>query len=236
MNLILLLDTDFIADNCVKLYGRRFEHIRTVHQVEVGSRLNVGLLNGSIGTGLIEQIDNQQVILTTSLDVLPPPRLPINLIIALPRPKMLKRILQTCATMGVKKIIFLNSYRVEKSYWQTPLLSKEKINEQLILGLEQAKDTILPEIILEKQFKPFVEDHLPTLCKETISLVAHPESATRCPYNLQEPATLVIGPEGGLIPYEIRKLNQAGCKSVHVGERILRVETAVTSLLTRLYL
>ena len=76
---------------------------------------------------------------------------------------MLKRVLQTVSAMGVARLVLVNSYRVEKSFWQTPFLQPAAIREQLLLGLEQARDTCLPEVSLEQRFKPFVEDRLPQL-------------------------------------------------------------------------
>jgi len=237
MNIILLLEDDFSDDaSTVTLTGRRCDHINHVHRAQLGQHLTVGLLNGKIGEGCILSISHAQVTLRVTLQTPPPPALPLTLIIALPRPKMLKRILQTCATMGVKKIIFMNSYRVEKSYWQSPLLNKESLKEQLILGLEQGKDTHLPDVTIEKRFKPFVEDRLPALCANTHAIVAHPNSSEACPSGLTSATTLLIGPEGGFIDYEIEKIIHAGCMSVNLGPRILRVETAVTALLSRLFL
>lgn len=235
MNLVLLFQEDFISGNQVSISGRRLQHIQTVHKASVGDQLTVGLLNQQIGKGTIQSIASD--VLTMDIDLLqpPPPALPLTLILALPRPKMLKRIFQTCATMGVKKIILLNSYRVEKSFWSTPVLEEEAIKEQFILGLEQGKDTVLPEVILEKRFKPFVEDTLPGLCKETMALVAHPGSCNPCPEHVKQNTTLVIGPEGGFIPYEIEKLIDAGCAAVHLKERILKVETAIPVILSKLF-
>jgi RsmE family RNA methyltransferase len=159
----------------------------------------------------------------------------LTLLLALPRPKMLKRVLQTVASMGVPKLILLNSYRVEKSFWQTPFLQPEAIREQLILGLEQARDTLLPEVLIEKRFKPFVEDQLGALAQGSLGLVGHPGDYPSCPRAVTQAVTLAIGPEGGWIPYEVEKLAAAGLQPVQLGERILRVETAVTALLARLF-
>src|SRR5208283_3585485 len=101
--------------------------------------------------------------------------LPVTLILALPRPPMLKRILFSAAMLGVKKIIILNFNRVEKSLWNSSSLKPKAIEEQLVLGLEQAKDTVMPEVIIKKRFKPFVEDELPILIKGKSALVAHPD-------------------------------------------------------------
>lgn len=236
MNLILLFDHDFISNDQFRITDRRFEHIRNTLRASLGDNITVGKVNGLIGTASITKIDTDGVILSLHEANTPPPlALPLTLIIALPRPKMVKRILQTCATMGVKEIIFINSFRVEKSYWQSPLLSKESVEEQLVLGLEQAKDTVMPTVVFEKRFKPFVEDRLPIKTANTLAMVAHPNSEEACPSNVTTPTTLVVGPEGGFIPYEIDKLIVAGCQAVHLGQRILRVETAITVLLARLF-
>ena len=160
---------------------------------------------------------------------------PLTLLLALPRPKMLKRVLQTVAAMGVPRLVLLNSYRVEKSFWQTPFLEPEAIREQLLLGLEQARDTVLPEVSIEKRFKPFVEDRLPAISAGTLGLVGHPGPYPACPRAVEQHVTLAIGPEGGWIPYEVEKLAAAGLQPVQLGERILRVETAVPALLARLF-
>jgi RsmE family RNA methyltransferase len=124
---------------------------------------------------------------------------------------------------------------VEKSYWQSPVLDSDALQEQLVLGLEQARDTMLPEALLRPLFKPFVEDELPGLIKGSLPLVAHPVASVLCPRDVKSAVTLAIGPEGGFIPYEIEKLVACGFTVVQMGERILSVETAVPALISRLY-
>lgn len=236
MNLLLLEDGDLVAEGRALLRGRRLKHLHEVHRAESGDRLRVGRLGGRMGTGRIVRLDTDAAeIAIESLDQSPPAKLPVTLLLALPRPKMLKRVLQTVASMGVPRLVLVNSYRVEKSFWQTPFLEPEAIREQLILGLEQARDTLLPEVVIEKRFKPFVEDRLPQLAAGTLGLVGHPGAYPACPRAVDGTVTLAIGPEGGWIPYEVDKLQEAGLAPVQLGERILRVETAVTALLARLF-
>lgn len=235
MNLILLEPSDFIGPHQVRLTDRRWQHIQQVHQAKLGESLRVGLINGLMGLGTVTALDTTGVTLQIALSEPPPTALPLTLVLALPRPKMLKRTLQTIASMGVKRLILVNSYRVEKSFWQSPFVQAAAIREQLLLGLEQARDTVLPEVILEKRFKPFVEDRLPALTADSLALVAHPGAYPACPRQLEQQVTLAIGPEGGWIPYEVELLTQAGFSPVQLGERILRVETAVPVLLARLF-
>jgi len=236
MNLILLYKDDFVENpNLVRLQGRRLKHVLDVHRASAGDELCVGVLNGRIGLGKVMSLDRSVLEMEVRLDRLPPDALPLTLVLALPRPKVLRRVLRSVSAMGVKRIILLNSFRVEKSYWQSPFLSPEAMNEQLVLGLEQARDTVLPEVRLRPLFKPFVEDELPALIAGTYPLVAHPVSTTPCPRAIDQAATLAIGPEGGFLPYEIEKFAAAGFTVVHAGERILSVETAVPALISRLF-
>jgi RsmE family RNA methyltransferase len=236
MNLILLFPNDFVENaNQVRIEGRRLKHVRDVLRATVGDEVTIGLANGRIGKGTVTRLDSSVLEMEVKLERDPPAALPVTLILALPRPKVLRRVLRTVSSMGLKKIVLLNSFRVEKSFWQTPFLADDVVREQLVLGLEQAKDTVLPEALLRPLFKPFVEDELPELMKGTLPLVAHPTATAPCPRDIKRAVTLAIGPEGGFITYEIEKLVSLGFTPVGMGERILSVETAVPALLARLF-
>jgi 16S rRNA (uracil1498-N3)-methyltransferase len=236
MNLILLFKDDFVeGEDSVRLTGRRLNYVLNIHRASVGDELCVGLAGDRVGMGRITFLDESALEMEVRLERMPPLALPVTLILALPRPKVLRRVLRAVSALGVKRIILLNCFRVEKSFWQSPFLCPEAIQEQLVLGLEQAKDTTLPDVLLRPLFKPFVEDELPGLMEGTLPLVAHPAAAQACPRNVNQPVTLIIGPEGGFIPYEIEKLIDRRFTAVQMGERILSVETAVPALLSRLY-
>ena len=236
MDLILLFKDDFTdGSNKVRLAGRRLKHVLEVHRAKAGDELCVGLEGNSIGTGTVTHIDDNVLKMDIELKKAPPAPLPLTLVLALPRPKALKRVLFSASAMGIKRIFLINAFRVEKSFWQSPVLDGKTIKEQLILGLEQAKDTILPEVFLRNRFKPFVEDELPDIAGKTLRMVAHPTATGQCPRKISSPVTLAIGPEGGFIPYEIEKLTRTGFLPVNLGERILPVETAVPFLTSRLF-
>jgi RsmE family RNA methyltransferase len=238
MNLILLFDSDFITPHRVRLSDRRFVHIKDILKAECAKTLTVGKINGLMGQGTVKSKTNDAIELEVKLDVKPPQALALTLVLALPRPPMLKRILFSSAQLGVKKIIILNFNRVEKSLWNSSSLKPQAITEQLVLGLEQAKDTVMPEVILKKRFKPFVEDELPDLVKGKLALVAHPGNF---PSFLQrgvrgvKDIVLVIGPEGGIIDYEIELLKAAGCQTIDLGPRILRTETVLPYVVGKLF-
>ncbi|WP_298636185.1 16S rRNA (uracil(1498)-N(3))-methyltransferase [uncultured Umboniibacter sp.] len=235
MNLLLLFPSDLRDNNVVRISDHRLQHILLVHRASVGDSIRVGMVDGLIGSGIIEQLNEQSAEIRFTLDTPPPPKKPLRIILALPRPKMLKRILQTITSMGVEELYLINSYRVEKSFWQTPILSEQGLLEQLTLGLEQSRDTQLPKIELRKRFKPFVEDELPDLIENSYPLVAHPGVEAPIPHSLNKPCTLAVGPEGGFIPYEISKFKEVGFNCGHMGPNILRVETAIPALIASLY-
>ncbi len=236
MNLLLLHASDFIAPNRVRLNDYRFIHLKKIIKIAKGERIRAGLLNGNVGYAEAEQQNNEYIELLVKLTEPPPAALNVHLILALPRPKMLKRIFQTISAMGVKQLSLIHSARVEKSYWQTPWLKADKMNQHLILGLEQAQDTILAQVHFYQRFKPFAEDILPGLAATRQALVAHPGQGDFClqQVNRQQSCILAVGPEGGFSDYEVNKFTQAGFNRCQMGERILRVENAVPVLLGRL--
>ena len=218
MNLILLFEEDFLGPNSVRL-NRSLPPNREEHVV--------GVAGGKIGRG---KVINGEMIVTLERD--PPPPLDVTLILALPRPKVLNRVIAGATSMGVKRIYLINAWRVEKSYWNSPRLSAENLRLQSILGLEQARDTILPQIEMRRLFRPFVENELPSLITGR-AVVAHPYATADCPRTLPTPLTLAIGPEGGFIDQEIESLTRIGFDPVTLGPRILRVETAIPTILGR---
>lgn len=235
MNLLLLEHGDFIDENRVQLSGRRLKHMLEVQRVKQGDQLRAGLVNGKRGQVVVESISAAEAQLSVELTLDAPSPLPLTLVLALPRPKMLKRILQNCATLGIKEIYLINAYRVDKSYWSTPILQPESVDELFKLGLEQAGDTLMPKLHLRKRFKPFVEDELPALAAGKRALIAHPYDASPCPQPALKPSLVAIGPEGGFIPYEVELMQRQGLCAFHLGERILRVETAIPVITSRIF-
>jgi RsmE family RNA methyltransferase len=235
VNLLLFTAQDRVDKNHVRVADTRLQHLREVHGKGVGESVRVGEVGGLMGSAKILEIDPGYALLRINLDQSPPPKLPLLLVLALPRPKMLRRVLRAVAELGVAELHLINSYRVEKSYWQTPVLHQATVTEYLLQGLQQSRDTVLPSVHCHHRFKPFVEDELPALLAGRRALLAHPGDYPPCPRGLDEKTLLVIGPEGGFIPYEVQRLQQSGCETVSLGPRILRVENAVTSLLGRLF-
>ena len=89
MNLILLQPTDVDADGRVALSDDRGKHIHKVLKAKIGQQIRVGLLNGPLGTGTVESVHATEVVLQCTFESEPPPKPRIDLLLAMPRPKVL---------------------------------------------------------------------------------------------------------------------------------------------------
>lgn len=237
MNLLILEDEQMIDEQHASLSPRQLLHLHKVLKAKPFDTLNIGRLNGNIGRGRIIELSKDNAILSfTELATPPPKPLPLTLLLALPRPQMLKRILQTVATMGVDKLVLMQTSKVEKSFWQTPVLSPASIYEHLLLGLEQAKATHLTTVIKAPRFRPFLEDQLPQLMHAKRGLVVHPgQYPMLSAVDSGKQWVAAIGPEGGFIDKEVASFVSHGFDALQLGERILKVETAVTVISARLF-
>lgn len=234
MNIVLFSDSDQYSDSLIKLNGRRHQHISGVLKVGKGDTVRVGKIGGKTGSGKIEFINDDHVIIRPELFEEPPAKIPLTLIISMSRPKSMRKVIRYGTAMGITGFVIINSWKADKSYWQSPFFLEHNIKEEMLLSLEQSGDTCYPEISFYKLFKPFAEDVLPDLAKN-ICLVAHPYAMNSAPSSVNSPSVVAIGPEGGFIPYEIEKFEAAGFCPVNMGPRILRVENAVAAITARLF-
>jgi 16S rRNA (uracil1498-N3)-methyltransferase len=241
MNVILIEAEEIDKNDRVVLQDRRCAHIIKVLHGKCGDMVRIGIVNGPLGSGRIVELMPQEKTARAVLKISvagPVPDLPmIDLILALPRPIMLKKILAQAASMGVGRIFLINANRVEKSFFNASLLADFNFRSYLLHGLEQAVATRVPEVSIHSRFRPFVEDRLPGMIEDySHRIVAHPGAAPLYHINrhaLKGRVLLAVGPEGGWLEFEIDKFREQGFVAVGLGERILRVDTAVVALLAQ---
>lgn len=235
MNLVLLFPDDFVdaGSRVARLSGRRRTHLVEVHRAAPGDDVVVGLAGGPVGRGRVLAVDADAATLEVTLDREPPAPLPVTLVLALPRPKVLSRTVAAAVSLGIRRIALVNAWKVERGFWTSPRLTDDDLRAAAILGLEQAKDTVLPTITLHRYLRPFVEEELPALAAGSTRLVPHPAAPRPCPRGVDGPVTLAIGPEGGWIDDEVSLLASAGFAPVSLGDRPLRVETVLPFLVGR---
>jgi RsmE family RNA methyltransferase len=234
VNLLLVRPEELDSEGLAHLNDRRAGHALEVLAAQPGEKLRVGLLGGLLGEAEVLSSDAaaRELVLKCSFTDAPPPRPGIDLLLAIPRPKALRKVLPAAASLGVDRIVLLNAARVEKSYFDSKVLVAGYLEELLVLGLEQARDTRVPEILIRQRFRPFVEDELPGMFPSSRKLLAHPGAP---PLSRRKGGTdrvlLAVGPEGGWVPFELELMQAHGFEPFSAGERILRVETAVAYLI-----
>ena len=236
MNCLLLEPEELAAgDGIVRLHGRRRRHADEILKAREGDTLRVGVISGELGEGEILRLDREVLELRVRLAEAPPPKLPLRVVLALPRPPVFRRLLSTIASLGAESILVVGTKRTEKSFWNSHALAPEVVRERLLLGIEQAKDTVLPEVAFERYFEPLVDEVLPPRIRGTRAFLPHPGSAESCPHGVGAPTTVFVGPEGGFLDYEVERLAGIGFEPVTLGERVLRVEPVIPMLVGRLF-
>lgn len=228
MNLLLLLPEDARDGARFTVGGARADHLRSVLEVKVGQRLHVGQLNGALGTAEVEKVGAHEVQLVATFEDAPPPRRGRRLILAVPRPKVLRRLLPQIASLGVEELVLLRSWRVRRSYLQADVLHPEVYRPLLLEGLMQGGLTHEPKVRFEPRFLDYVEHRLAPEQREAPLLIGHPRAARHLADVALEPGpvTLAIGPEAGFLDEEIASLEGAGGCPVRLAGPILKVETA----------
>ena len=235
MNLILLEPDEILADGTVVLSGKRARHVREVLKAEPGKEIRVGLIDGPMGTATVRE-DSKQLHLncTFSNEIPPVPR--VDVLLAMPRPKVMNRLWPVLAALGVGRILVSNAWKTERNYFDTHVLEPEHLRAGLVEGLQQARDTRLPQVGVHKQFKKLVEDKLDGFGPYAARLVAHPGAGAFPSEKLAAlpragRVLLAVGPEGGWTPFELELLAAHGFSPVSWGPRALRTDTACAVLL-----
>lgn len=236
MNLILVDPHELAPDGTARLTGARAEHIRTTLKSSPGHALRVGLVDGPSGTATIAAVSADAVELVCDLSDPAPDRPAVDLLLALPRPKVLRRLWAQLAALGVGRVLLTNAERVERDYFDAHVLQPETYRPLLLEGLQQARDTRVPLVTIHKRFKVLVEDDLDAMCPQSCRFVAHPGGAAVSGVSPIAPrgsrVLLALGPEGGWNAFELELLESRGFSRVSLGPRTLRTDTACVALLT----
>lgn len=234
MNRLILEESDFISPGRCRITGRRFRQLVDVIKCPVGKVCKAGLLGGLRGTAEVISLSSEEIIFDTDLNEQPPEPSNVRLAVAMQRPQTFSKVLHIATTMGVKQILFFHSFKVEKSYWQSPRILPENFRSELVEALEQCGDTILPEISFCNRFKEFSENALPSFSNGTQMIFGAPGASLSPSHFALKPVTLIVGPEGGLTQYEEDCFSNLGAAGVTLGSRILRTEYALAALLGKL--
>jgi RsmE family RNA methyltransferase len=239
MNLILVREEELARGNIATVSGERARHIRAVLGAGPGTTVRVGLVDGPLGVATVVRVERDRVLLSCAFEGGAPEAPRLDLLLALPRPKVLNRLWAQLAALGVGRIVLVNAAKVERCYFDSHVLTPEVFTPRLIEGLQQARDTRLPEVLVRRRFKPFVEDELHAFSPAGLRLVADPGGEQRVgdlfsarSGQAPERVLLAVGPEGGWVPFELDLLGARGFEVVGMGARTLRTDTACIGLIS----
>ncbi len=238
MNRILFEPADVQSDGTVLLSDGRAEHLVHVLRAEPGQTVRTGMVDGPLGFSRVLAVEAKQVrLLPEHTERSPEPW--FDLLLAAPRPKVLKRLWPQLAALGVGRIVVLNAFKVEKCYFSSQWLDEAVVRSLLIEGLMQGGLTRLPQVLIRPRFKPFVEDELDVRFPSPLRFLAHPGPRTPLAGREVAPSShrplLAIGPEGGWTDYEVRLLLEHGFRLFSLGKQTLRTDTACVALVSVLH-
>lgn len=205
--------------------GRRAEHLRRVLRVEPGRELRCGVIDGPTGDAIVESVEDARISLRLTLSREVPSRPDDTLLLAMPRPRVLRRAFEDATALGFGHIVLLRTWRVDKSHLDSSALTPASIREHLVFGLEQSGRTRLPRVTIERRFRPYVEDRLDDAMPPR-RFVANPTTPSS-PSPTQDACAIAIGPERGFTEFEVGMLVERGFEPVSISDGVLRVETAI---------
>lgn len=209
----------------------RAVHLRKVLRREVGGEFDAGLVNGPRGRGRLEAVRDDGLHLTFRWEPDAPAADPITLILGLPRPQTARDILRDATTLGVAALHFVATEKSDPGYAQSSLWHDGEWERHVHAGAAQAFSTLVPAVTAGRT----LAEVLAALPVDTSRLALdNYESSTALAATRPAPGSplvLALGPERGWGPRDRATLRAAGFTLVHLGPRVLRLETAVIAAL-----
>ena len=138
MNYLAIFETELIDGNHARLVSERARYALEVHELKYGLTLSVVVINQGRKKAQVLNISPNEINFLLSEDTEVLPQEPIELIVAIPRPQTLRKVLQLSATFGIKALHLIRSENVVKSYLTSKRLEPQALEEDLLLGVEQS--------------------------------------------------------------------------------------------------
>lgn len=223
MNLILF--SEAVESLTLPADDPRAKHLREVLRRRVGESFDAGASNGPRGKGTIAGMSGRGLALTFQWSEVPPLPYPLKLLLGLPRPQAARRLLQELTSLGVGEIHFFQAEKADPNYAQSTLWTLGEWQRHLIAGAEQAFTTHLPSVT----HHPSLEAALATLPLPTqrFALDLYEATGPLSKFPMEKEETLLaLGPERGWSSRERDHLRAHQIPLLHLGERVLRSDTA----------
>ncbi len=228
MNLVLISQAETEA-GVLPAGDARATHLLKVVGVKSGGAFFVGVANGLRGKATILDT-NVGIRFSVAWETCVQDALPLAFVVGLPRPQTAKKVLFELTTLGVAGIHFFKSEKGDPAYATATLWRDEEWRDEVARGAEQAFTTLLPEVVVHTTPAAAIsaaEASLPGGYAKVAPDVYEAEGPLGAPMFAGKPGALIaIGPERGWSDREREALKQSGFTLAHLGDRVLRVETA----------
>lgn len=236
------IDPEQLEKEEIIIRGKDYNHIHNVLRMRIGEE--VLLSDGSEKEYLCQimdyYIDNQEVVLNI-VDVFGNAReLPakITLFQGYPKGDKLELIVQKAVELGVFEIVPVMMKRsVVKLDEKKAVKKVERLNGIALSAAKQSKRGIVPVVKPVMNIKEAVE-----YAKSMEYIILPYEQATGIEYSRKvvsnvkgkQSVAVFVGPEGGFDLSEVELIESIGGQTITLGHRILRTETAGTTILSLL--
>ena len=224
------VNSESISDGRLEIRGEDAFHIARALRMAVGDGITVADTDGRVHTCRLLKIRDDAVLceITGTADSESESPVHIRLYMAYPKSDKLEVIVQKAVELGAAEIIPFTSSRCIKR----PVAEKEerqtaRLNRIAEEAAKQCGRSVLPKISRPKDFltamREASEAELALICYEGEDGLSIKDALPNTP-----PKTLsvVVGSEGGFSAEEAESAVSLGLRSVTLGKRILRCETA----------
>ncbi len=215
----------------VVLEGQTAHYLGKVLRLSVGTSLTLFNGDGYEYAATLTHVDRKTCTVLPGTQTQPPVESALRTVLGLgiSRGERMDYAIQKATELGVTVIaplftehceVRLNDERREKrqEHWQQIAIS----------ACEQSGRVRIPEVLAPQPLPAWVGSSPAELCL----VLDHQQTARLDGNKPQGGVALLIGPEGGLAPAEIKVALAAGFKGIALGKRVLRTETAPVAALS----
>ena len=214
-------------------------HIRNVLRMKKGEKVSLCCeAKGKEYICSIEEIESD-IVKAAIIDINGESReLPVKITLfqGLPKSDKMELIIQKAVELGVAEIVPMATKRaVVKLDAKKAAKKVSRWNTIALSAAKQAKRGIIPEVCEVRNFKDILEEVQDTEFmlvpyEEAKGMQESKELINKA--NGKKSIGIIIGPEGGFEKEEIEQLKAVGGKTMSLGKRILRTETAGMTVLS----
>lgn len=214
----------------IVLTGDEAHHV-TVQRLRRGDAIALFDGHGHVARGALEAIGRREVrVRVQERRHVPPPSPRLELYCAVPKGERLSVLLDMATQLGMTRF---TPVTWQRSIAEPRAAALERWRRVCLEACKQSRRLHMPEI---GSLTAAVEAAAQAQCTGAFLLLAHPtmqaQSISAIELSRADHVALFVGPEGGVTNEEVERLRALGARLVHLGDGILRIETAAVAMLT----